>query len=104
VRQFEIYWVSLDPTQGSEIKKTRPGVVISPDEMNESLSTVIIAPLTSSKRKYPTRVDVKIQRKNGQVVLDQIRTIDKLRLGKKMGRLNQDTALEVKRVLREMFE
>lgn len=103
VKQFEIYWVSLDPTRGSEIKKTRPCVIVSPDEMNESLKTVIIAPLTSTPRNFPTRVEVKVQRKKGQIALDQFRTIDRLRLGKKLGLLNEKDSAEVKTVLLEMF-
>ncbi len=83
VDRFDIYIVSLDPTHGSEIKKTRPCVVISPDEMNYNINTVIIAPMTSSSKKYPTRVPIEFQGKKGQVVLDQIRTVDKVRLIKK---------------------
>ncbi len=104
VNRFEIYIVSLDPTRGSEIKKTRPCVVISPDEMNHNINTAIIAPMTSSIRKYPTRVPVEFQGKKGQIVLDQIRTVDKTRLIKKIGRLKKSTYEKVASILQEMFE
>ena len=104
VNRFEIYIVSLDPTRGSEIKKTRPCVVISPDEMNHNINTTIIAPMTSSIRKYPTRVPVEFQGKKGQIVLDQIRTVDKTRLIKKIGRLKKSTYEKVASILQEMFE
>jgi mRNA interferase MazF len=103
IRRFEVYLVNLDPTQGSEIKKTRPCLVISPDEMNAHISTVIIAPMTTKGRIYPTRVSCTFQEKEGQIVLDQIRTVDKTRLVKKLGRLEIDEAKEVLSVLSEMF-
>lgn len=81
----DVYLVDLNPTKGAEIKKTRPAVIISPDEMNNTIKTVIIAPLTSTIRAYPFRVDCTFQRKNGQIALDQIRSLDKKRLIKKMG-------------------
>ena len=77
VKRFEIYLVNLDPTIGHEIKKTRPCLIISPDEMNRHIGTLIIAPLTTKGRNYPTRIPITFQRKKGQIVLDQIRTIDK---------------------------
>ena len=104
VNRFDIYIVSLDPTHGSEIKKTRPCVVISPNEMNFNINTVIIAPMTSSSRKYPTRVPIEFQGKRGQIVLDQIRTVDKIRLIKKIGRLKKSTYEKVATTLQEMFE
>ncbi len=104
VNRFDIYLVSLDPTRGSEIKKTRPCVVISPDEMNHNINTIIIAPMTSSSKKYPTRVPIEFQGKKGQIVLDQIRTIDKARLIKKIGRLKKNTYGKVATTLQEMFE
>ena len=104
VNRFDIYVVSLDPTRGSEIRKTRPCVVISPDEMNHNINTVIIAPMTSSSKKYPTRVPIEFQGKKGQIVLDQIRTIDKARLIKKIGRLKKSTYEKVSSALQEMFE
>lgn len=101
--RFEIYYVNLDPTIGSEIKKTRPCVIISPDEMNHNISTVIIAPLTSKLRNYTTRVPCKTEGKQGQIVLDQIRTVDKVRLIKKIDTLNKITQAKVLNVLKEMF-
>ncbi|MFK7845592.1 MAG: type II toxin-antitoxin system PemK/MazF family toxin [Rhodothermales bacterium] len=103
VKRFDVYLVNLDPTQGSEIKKTRPCVVISPDEMNRYIRTVIIAPMTTKGRNYPTRVNCIFQKKEGQIVLDQIRTVDKSRLVKKLRRLNPSTQEEVLYVLSEMF-
>ena len=103
VRRYEVYLVNLDPTQGSEIQKTRPCVIVSPDEMNRYIHTVIIAPMTSTQRDYPTRVNVVFQRKKGQVVLDQIRTIDKSRLIKRLGVLPELRSREVASVLQEMF-
>lgn len=104
VNQFEIYWVSPDPTKGTKMKKTRPCVVVSPDEMNQSLRTVIIAPLTSSLRDFPTRVKVTVQNKEGQIALDQLRSLDRQRLGKKIGKLNAPKVQKVKAVLAEMFQ
>ena len=104
VKQFEVYWVSLDPTRGREIKKTRPCVVISPNEMNKALSTVIIAPMTSSRRDYPTRVNVRVLKKDGQIVLDQIRTVDKQRLSDKLDTLGAKAVDKVKHILQKMFE
>ncbi len=104
VNRFDIYLVSLDPTRGSEIKKTRPCVVISPDEMNHNIKTIIIAPMTSTIKKYPTRTPVEFQGKKGKVVLDQIRTVDKARLIKKIGRLKKNTYKKVLATLQEMFE
>jgi len=104
VNRFDIYIISLVPTYGSEIKKTRPCVVISPDEMNHNINTVIIAPMTSSGKKYPTRVPVEFQGKKGQIVLDQIRTVDRVRLIRKAGRLKKSTYEKVASTLQEMFE
>ena len=103
VQRYEVYLVDLDPTQGSEIQKTRPCIVISPDEMNRHIRTVIIAPMTSTRRSYPTRVDLTFQRKKGQVVLDQIRTVDKSRLVRRLGVLPKARSREVAGVLQEMF-
>lgn len=102
-KRFEVYLVNLDPTVGSEIKKKRPCLVISPDEMNAHIATVIVAPMTTQGRAYPTRVSCKFQGKDGQVVLDQIRTIDKTRLAKKLGTINTSTQKVVLAVLAEMF-
>lgn len=101
--QFDVFLVALDPTLGSEIKKTRPCVIISPDEMNLFLHTVIIAPLTSTKKNYPTRVNTRFEGKNGQVVLDQIRTVDKKRLVKKLGTASTSAQNQILSVLQEMF-
>lgn len=101
--RFEVYFVNLDPTIGSEIKKTRPCVIISPNEMNYNISTIIIAPITSKLRNYPTRVPCKVEGKQGQIVLDQIRTVDKTRLVKRINTVNKLTQTKVLNVLKEMF-
>jgi mRNA interferase MazF len=103
VKRFEIYLVNLDPTIGSEIRKTRPCVVISPDEMNRFISTIILAPMTTKGRSYPTRVPLKFKGKRGHVVLDQIRTVDKARLIKRLGRIDNETQSAVLSLLNEMF-
>ena len=103
VRRYDIYLVSLDPARGSGIQKMRPCLVISPDEMNQHIRTVIIAPMTSTQRDYPSRVNVTFQRKKGQVVLDQIRTVDKSRLVSRLGVLPNARARDVEHVLGEMF-
>ena len=103
VARFEVYLVRLDPTQGLEIQKTRPCVVISPDEMNRHIGTVIVAPMTTKGRPYPTRIPVRFQRKSGQVVLDQIRTVDKTRLVRRLGKISDRAARAVLTVLGEMF-
>ncbi len=103
VNQYEIYWVELDPTRGSELKKTRPCVVISPNEMNHNINTVIIAPLTSTSKNYPTRVKVKFKGREGWIVIDQIRCIDKSRLIKKAGNIHPDKTAEVKTIIRKML-
>jgi mRNA interferase MazF len=104
VNRFEVFLVSLDPTVGREIKKTRPCTIISPDEMNHHIGTVIIAPMTTKGRNYPTRVKCTFQGDEGQIVLDQIRTVDKSRLVKKLGRLSASASENVVRVLSEMFQ
>src|SRR5690606_25124439 len=86
-RRFDVWLVNLDPTIGSEIRKTRPALIVSPDEMNAHIATVIIAPMTTKGRNYPTRIACKFQRKSGQVVLDQLRTVDKARLVKRLGQI-----------------
>jgi mRNA interferase MazF len=101
--RYEVYLINLDPTIGSEIKKTRLCVIISPDEMNRNISTVIIAPITSKRRNYPTRVNCHIQGKEGQIVLDRIRTVDKKRLIKKIDTINTKTQLKLHKILLEMF-
>jgi mRNA interferase MazF len=103
VGRFEIYLVGLDPTVGREIRKTRPCLVISPDEMNRFIRTVIVAPMTTKGRPYPTRVACRFKGKTGQVVLDQLRPVDSSRLIKKVGRVDKKTAGAVLAVLGEMF-
>jgi mRNA interferase MazF len=103
MKRFDVYLVNLDPTIGKEIKKTRPCLIISPDEMNRHISTVIIAPMTTKGREYPTRVPCDFQGKSGQVVLDQIRTVDKARLVKRLGRIGKNIEKDVLAVLDEMF-
>lgn len=104
VSRFDVFLVALDPTIGHEIKKTRPCTVISPDEMNHHIGTVIVAPMTTKCGDYPTRMDCTFQGVKGQVVLDQLRTVDKTRLVKKLGRLSSPTADRVLGVLIEMFQ
>ena len=103
VGRFGVYLVSLDPTVGSEGKKTRPCLIVSPDEMNRHIRTVIIAPMTTKGRQYPTRVPCRFRGKAAQVVLDQIRTVDAVRLVRKLGRLDANTGAKVLGVLGEMF-
>ena len=103
ISQYEIVLVNLDPTVGSEIKKTRPCVVISPNEMNKYLNTIVIAPMTSSSITYPTRVEVQTNNKKGWVVIDQIRTVDRKRITKIFGKLSLNEIVEVKNVLKETF-
>ncbi len=103
MNRFDVFLVNLDPTIGAEIKKTRPCVIISPDEMNRQIKTVIIAPMTTKGMIYPTRITCKFQGKQGQVVLDQIRTVDKARLVKKLGRLDIRTQSEALTTLAEIF-
>ncbi|MGH8769653.1 MAG: type II toxin-antitoxin system PemK/MazF family toxin [Burkholderiales bacterium] len=103
VSRFDVYLINLDPTQGREIKKTRPCLVISPDEMNRYIGTVIVAPMTTKGRDYPSRVSVSFQRKLGQIVLDQMRTIDKTRIVRRLGKIDQAAQTRVLAVLAEMF-
>lgn len=103
VKRFDVYLVNLDPTIGSEIKKTRPCLIISPDEMNRNIRTVIIAPMTSAQKDYPTRVSCTFRKKQGQIVLDQIRTIDKGRLVKKLGTVDSRAQLDVISILQRLF-
>ncbi len=103
VKQYEIYLVNLDPAQGSEIRKTRPCIIISPNEMNKHLNTIVIAPLTSVIKNYPTRIVTHFQNKTGQIALDQIRTIDKSRLVNKLGKVARSTIVEIKSVLKQTY-
>jgi len=103
LKQYQIVLVNLDPTIGSEIKKTRPCVIISPNEMNKFLRTIIIAPMTTSSKKYPTRIEVKHDQKIGWIVIDQIRTIDKVRIIKVLVRLSKPEMKELKSIMKETF-
>ena len=103
ITQYEVYLINLDPTIGHEIKKTRPCLVISPDEMNNNIRTVIIAPMTSKSHEYPTRIPVRFSRKSGWIVLDQIRTVDKVRLVKRLGRISDKEIASVKEVIKQML-
>jgi len=103
INRFEVFLVNLDPTVGHEIKKTRPCLIISPNEMNHYISTVIVAPMTSKGRNYPTRIACSFQGKKGQIVLDQIRTVDKLRLVKKLGVISKNTQSKTLNLLQELF-
>jgi mRNA interferase MazF len=103
VSRFDVFLINLAPTIGSEIQKIRPCVVVSPDEMNRYIATVIIAPMTTKGKAYPTRVVCQFQGKDGQIVLDQIRTIDKIRLIKKLGQISQDEQRVVLETLAEIF-
>jgi mRNA interferase MazF len=100
--RFDVFLIRLDPTEGSEIRKTRPCVVISPDEMNRHISTVIVAPMTTKGQPYPTRVPLRFRGKSGQVVLDQIRTVDASRLVKRLGKLDGKASREVLARIAEM--
>ncbi|MGD0886973.1 MAG: type II toxin-antitoxin system PemK/MazF family toxin [Thermodesulfovibrionales bacterium] len=101
--QYDVYLINLDPTMGHEIKKTRPCLIISPDEMNDNLQTVTIAPMTTKSHDYPTRVKADFQNKTGWIVLDQIRPVDKKRLTKRLGAIDKKTVLKVKSVIKEML-
>ena len=103
VSRFDVFLINLDPTVGSEIQKTRPCLIISPDEMNRHIRTVIVAPMTTAGKEYPTRVRCEFQRKKGQIVLDQVRTIDKSRLIKKIGTVDPQVQAEVISTLQSMF-
>jgi len=102
-RRDEVWLVSLDPTHGAEIRKTRPCLVVSPDEMNRYLRTVIVVPMTTTIRPYPTRVPVRFQGKSGQAALDQLRAVDSERLVRKLGTISPSTAQQASAVLLEMF-
>jgi mRNA interferase MazF len=103
IRQYEGYLINLDPAKGHEIQKTRPCLVISPDEMNNNIRTVIIAPMTTKSHAYPTRIPVRFDKKSGWIVVDQIRTVDKARLVKKLGKISNKEIAAVKDILRQML-
>jgi len=101
--QYEVYWISLDPAQGSEIAKTRPAVVISPNEMNQFLRTVIIVPITSTVKSYPWRIDCVIAERNGSIATDQVRVVDKARIGSRIGKLSKVEIFQLKEILKQML-
>ncbi len=103
VKRFEVYLVNLNPTIGAEIQKKRPCLIISPDQMNRNVKTAIIAPMTTKSRSFPTRIACEFEGKNGFIVLDQIRTVDKARLIKKLGEIEDDTQMKVVEKLQEIF-
>ena len=103
MNQYDIFLINLDPTIGHEIKKTRPCLIISPDEMNDHIETIIIAPMTTKSHRYPTRVELEFDHKKCWIVLDQIRTVDKARLIKKIGKINNKTIKNIKSILYEML-
>ncbi len=103
VKRFDVYMLNVDPTVSAEAKKTRPCVVLSPDETNRFIDTLIVAPITSKGHRYPTRVPCQLEGKNCQVILDQIRTVDKVRLAQKLGRLARPTQKAILATLAEMF-
>ena len=103
IEQYHVYLINLDPTIGHEIKKTRPCLVISPDEMNRNINTVIIAPMTTKSHNYPTRISLTFQNRKGWIVIDQIRTIDKKRILKRLGKVSEQSIIEIKKVLQEML-
>lgn len=103
IKRFDVYLINLDPTVGHEIKKTRPCLIISPNEMNRFISTLIVAPMTTKGRNYPTRISCTFQGKKGQVILDQIRTVDKKRLVKKLGSISKHAQNSALNILQEMF-
>jgi len=103
VRRFDVALVHLDPTRGSEVQKTRPCVIISPDELNQALRTVIVAPMTTGGRAYPWRVPVSFARRTGHIALDQLRTVDEGRLLKLLGRIDAGTAERTLEVLADLF-
>ncbi|MGZ3754925.1 MAG: type II toxin-antitoxin system PemK/MazF family toxin [Mucilaginibacter sp.] len=103
IKQYAVHWINLDPTKASEANKTRPCVILSPDEMNRYIKTVIIAPLTHTIKSYPTRIICNIDGQQGSIMLDQIRTVDRLRIGEQIGKLDQDEIANVKYIINQML-
>ncbi len=103
MKRFDVFLINLDPTIGHEIKKTRPCLIVSPDEMNRFISTVIVAPMTTKGKSYPSRVSCTFQGKRGQIILDQIRTVDKKRLVRKLGKISKKSQFKTLTILQEMF-
>jgi len=104
VKRFDIWLINLDPTLGSEVQKKRPCLIVSPDEMNKYLNTVIVIPLTSTRKDYPTRVNCVFQDKNGQIAIDQMRSLDKSRLLQKLGTMDKPTCKKVSDLIIETFQ
>lgn len=103
IQQYEVYWISLDPTQGSEMAKTRPCVVVSPNEMNLFLRTIVVVPITSTVKNYPWRVLCTISDRNGSIATDQIKVVDRVRIGSKIGKLSKNEIIALKEVLQKML-
>ena len=103
IKQYSIVMVNLDPTQGSEIKKTRPCVIVSPNELNKYLNTIVLAPMTSNQKQYPTRVAIELDNRNGMIAIDQIRTVNKSRIIKVLGKLTKFEIKTCKEVIKETF-
>ena len=103
IKQYSIVLVNLDPTQGSEIKKTKPCVIVSPNELNKYLNTIVIAPMTSNLKQYPTRVAIELDNRNGMIAIDQIRTVDKSRIIKVLGKLTKFEIKTCKEIIKETF-
>jgi mRNA interferase MazF len=103
IKQYQIYWTKLDPTVGSEIKKVRPCLIVSPDEMNRYLSTILIAPLTTKSKNYPTRVKMSVMGKTSWVILDQLRSIDRMRLYQLIGNIDAQAVSKVKQIIKAML-
>jgi mRNA interferase MazF len=103
IKQYEVYWISLDPTQGSEMAKTRPCVIVSPNEMNQFLKTLVIIPITSTIKPYPWRIQCTISGKQGSIAPDQIKVVDRVRIGSRIGALSKPEVLELKDILQRML-
>lgn len=103
IQQYEIYWISLDPTQGSEMAKNRPCVVVSPNEMNQFLRTLIIMPITSTIKSYPWRVNCMIADRKGSIATDQIKVVDRVRIGSKIGSLSTEEIKAIKEIIQQML-
>src|SRR4030042_3706469 len=103
INQYDVYLINLDPTIGHEIKKSRPCLIISPNEINHNIDTIIIAPMTTKSRNYPTRIKLNFEGKEGWIVLDQIRTVDKIRFIKKLGKIDINIIKKVKKTIKEML-
>lgn len=103
IKQYSIHWINLDPTVGSEVNKTRPCVILSPDEMNRYIKTIIIAPLTHTLKPYPSRVICEVKGEKGSVMLDQIRTVDRVRIGDIIGKLSLNEINDIKFVINQML-